>query len=111
MILQSINEKSLGIVKKCREHLEKKQLSKVETKKKAYFLWALEEAKRDVALKRNHFENATEDKLLECCIIELTAAEARLNYYLSLAKRENMVNDEFLDVYFFSKTQQRGAAV
>lgn len=111
MTITDINEKSTGFIRKCREHLEKKQLSKENTKKKAYFLWALEEAKRDVALKRNHFENVTEAKLLDCCILELTAAESRLNYYLSLAKREKMVNDEYLDVYFFSKKGERGAAI
>ena len=111
MLLQSINEKSLGVVKKYKEKIEKKQHLKEEAKKKAYFFNALCAAKEDVILKKNHFENVTEDKLLECCILELTAAESRLNYYLSMAKKEKMVNSEYLDVMFYSKEREGGAVL
>jgi len=111
MILQNINEKGLGVVRKYREKLEKKQYLKEEAKKKAYFFNALLDAKEDVLLKRNHFENVTEDKLLECCILELTAAESRLNYYLSLAKKEKMVNSEYLDVMFKMQHHEGGAVL
>jgi len=52
----------------------------------------------------------TEEKLLNCCILELTAAEARLNYYISLARKENMVNDEYLD-YVFKRDTFEGSVI
>ena len=111
MILQSINEKSIELVKKYREKIDARNSSKQAAKRKDFFLAVLKEAKEDVILKRNHFENVTEDKLLECCIIELTAAESRLNYYLSLAKREKMINDEYLDALLFPEKSERGIAL
>lgn len=100
MMLENITQKGIGIIKKYRKTLEKKQKEKQYAQKKAFFLSALNHAKEDVLLKRNNFENVTDEKLLDCCIIELTAAETRLNYYLSLAKNEKMINEEYLDIIF-----------
>ncbi len=108
MIMQHISEKSTGFLQKYREKVEKIHEQKALMKKKAFFREALAEAKADVLSKRNHFENVTEERLLSCCILELTAAEARLNYYLSLARKENMVNDEFLDSVFKRNSSERG---
>ena len=110
MILQSISEKSNGILQKYREKLEKAKEEKAFTEKKIFFHDALTQAKADVISKRNHFENVTDEKLLDCCIIELTAAEARLNYYLSLARSEHMVNEEFLD-YIFDRNTHEGSVI
>ncbi|MBE7027517.1 MAG: DUF2508 family protein [Ruminococcaceae bacterium] len=110
MILQNISEKSTGILRKYREKIEKNQAEKAFLKKKAFFREVLNEAKKDVLSKRNHFENVTEEKLLNCCILELTAAEARLNYYISLARKENMVNDEYLD-YVFKRDTFEGSVI
>ena len=110
MILQSIGEKSTGILQKYRDKVEKNHEEKEFSRKKAFFRNALAEAKADVLSKRNHFENVTEEKLLNCCILELTAAEARLNYYLSLARNENMVNDEYLD-YVFERSRPEGSVI
>ena len=106
MILQNINEKSMGVIRKYREKIEKKHTEREEAQKKAHFLTLLKQAKNDVILKRNHFENATEDKLLDCCILELTAAESRLNYYLSLARKENLTNDEYMDAMLFVRQHE-----
>lgn len=110
MILQNINEMGIGIIKKYREKLEKRAQQKASEEKKERFRIMLSEAKADLILKRNHFENATDEKLLECCIFELTAAEAKFNYYISLARSENMINDDYLDVIFQNKKDERSAA-
>ena len=111
MTLQNINEKGMGIVKKYRERIEKRQEERISAEKRAFFRHALSDAMANVILRRNHFENATDDKLLDCCIVELTAAEARLNYYLSLAKSENMINDEYLDVIFGKRCHGGGTVI
>lgn len=110
MILQSITEKGNGILQKYREKIEKAKKEKEFIEKRDFFHEALTQAKADVISKRNHFENVTEEKLLDCCIIELTAAEARLNYYLSLARSENMVNEEYLD-YIFDRNTHEGSVI
>lgn len=54
------------------------------------------EAKENVMIARNNFNFATDDKLLECRIFELKAAESRLGYFLKMAKEENVVNSSFI---------------
>jgi len=111
MTLQSINEKGIGLIKKYREKLEKKQQEKALLQKKEQFRIMLSDAKADLILKRNHFENATDEKLLDCCIFELTAAEAKFNYYISLARSENMVNDDYLEIMFGSGKHEGSAVI
>ena len=111
MTLQNINEFGNGIIKKYREMVEKKVQKKEAEQKKALFAAMLADAKEDLILKRNHFENATDEKLLDCCIFELTAAEAKFNYYLSLAKSEKMVNDDYLDIVFAGRKRERGTTI
>ena len=111
MILDNITQKGMGYIRKYRELIEKKQEEKCRAQKKAFFLHALNKAKEDVILKRNNFENVTDERLLDCCIVELTAAEARLNYYLSLAKSEKMVNEDYLNIIFKKQPAERGTAI
>lgn len=108
MTIQNINEKGMDLIRKYRETTESRQRAKEQANRKAMFLSALYKAKADVSLKRNHFNHATDNKLLDCCIYELKAAESRLNYYMALAKREKLVNDEYMDMLFSGYNNERG---
>lgn len=96
MMIFGMLEKKGGLISKriksFREQAEKKR---EQAEKKALFLKDLEQARDDLNAARHNYNFAKDSGLLEYYIYEIKAAETRLNYFLQLAKKEQLSNDVF----------------
>ncbi len=64
--------------------------------RKEEFLAEISRARMELQSARANYNFAQEPALLDYYIYEIKAAETRLNYYIKLAKRERLSNDDFL---------------
>ncbi|MBQ2696564.1 MAG: DUF2508 family protein [Clostridia bacterium] len=88
------------IVKWFRSRLEKNQEEKQDRLRKEEFFAELSRARKDLQAAHTNYNFAQEPALLEYYIYEIKAAETRLNYYLKLAKKDNLSNDGYLSGVF-----------
>lgn len=107
MTLLSLKEKSEVILKRIRSQLEKGRKDKQDKLEKEEFMQELVRARADLSAARNNYNFAKEPALLEYYIYEIKAAETRLNYYLKLAKQNNLSNDGYLSGMVFSGVKRR----
>ena len=78
------------------ERIEKNKKEKLDKQKKEEFLEEINRARKDLQFAQNNYNYATEPALLDYYIYEIKAAETRLNYYIKMAKKEKLSNENFL---------------
>ncbi len=78
------------------EKIEKSKKEKLDKQRKEEFLEEINRARKDLQSAQNNYNYATEPALLDYYIYEIKAAETRLNYYIKLAKKEKLSNENFL---------------
>ncbi len=74
---------------------EKKCLKQQDKLRHEEFMREFEQAQLDLDAARHNYNFAKEGALLEYYIYEIKAAETRLDYYLQIAKKENIKNSRF----------------
>ncbi len=100
MLLNALKNKGLGVLSWVQIQLENKHIAKEDRLKREEFLRELHQARKDLEDARNNYNFAEDSALLEYYIYEIKAAETRLNYYITLAKRANLSNDGYLSSVF-----------
>lgn len=85
-----------GLISRIRNYLETFQAEKQDMLRKEEFFKGLNMAREDLQIARANYNEADVPELLEYYIYAMKAAETRLNFYLQLAKKENLTNERFL---------------
>ncbi len=76
--------------------IQKAREVEADKQRKNEFLAEISRARRELQAARANYNFAQESALLDYYIYEIKAAETRLNYYIKLAKREKLTNEDFL---------------
>ena len=107
MTFGDLKKKSEAIKERIQFYFELEQGAKQDKLHKEEFMQELIRARTDLNAARNNYNFAKEPALLEYYIYEIKAAETRLNYYLKLAKQNNLSNEGFLSGLVLSGTKRR----
>ncbi len=96
MRFEVIGKSGWSAVSKIKGKIEKYRSEQEDKQKKQDFIKDLIQARNDLQAARTNYDFAEDTELLEYYIYEIKAAETRLNYFLQMAKKENLSNDGFL---------------
>lgn len=107
MSFELIEKMGGALVSWFRMRQDKAQEEKLDKQHKEEFFKELAQAQHDLDTARRNYNFAKEPALLEYYIYEIKAAETRLNYYLKLAKREQLSNEMFLSGLFVGADGRR----
>ena len=93
MIVISLGKWGKTMVNLVQKFQEKKEKEKEILIQNENFMQEINRAKRDLEIAHNNYNFAENNAMLECCIYEIKAAESRLDYCISQAKKEGISRD------------------
>lgn len=94
--MMTLEHLGIEFISRWRNNLERKQAEKEADRARQEFLDMISAAKEELRTARDNFNAITDETLLEYYIYEIKAAETKLNYYLNLAKKENLSCNTYL---------------
>ena len=89
MTLQTLEEKGLFVMNQWKKRRKLRQEKFVREQNDLEFMQQLAQAKQNLQIARDNFNTTTDSELMEYYIYMIKAEETKLNYYLSLAKKES----------------------
>ncbi|MBR5157313.1 MAG: DUF2508 family protein [Clostridia bacterium] len=100
MTLPSVLEqKGMEFINRLKEKKQERIKAKIEENTNAEFLKQLSLAKQSLLSARENFNFATDEAMTDYYIYMIKAEETKLNYFISLAKKENIKNPHIFTQY------------
>ncbi|MBQ4516361.1 MAG: DUF2508 family protein [Clostridia bacterium] len=94
-----LEQKGMEFIKWLKERKEERLKARIEESTNLEFLKQLSLAKQGLASARENFNFATDEAMTDYYIYMIKAEETKLNYFISLAKKENIKNPHIFTQY------------